>query len=97
MPYSGKIDTGAAQVVIPIDVVSDLGLRRHGFWAVKAFDGKVSRLPVYLIEVHLGEFSFANVPCVACERNTVLLGRSVLNHLVITLDGPKQELVVHAA
>ena len=84
----GKLDTGAAISIIPLRLVHELGLSSHRrIWA-GSYDGTYSRREVYYARFLIESREFNAVRCLAIERETVLLGRNVLNRLVILLDGP---------
>ena len=43
---------------------------------------------LYMVQVQIGEFTLRGVKAVASRTgNEVILGRDVLNHLIVTLDG----------
>ena len=84
----GKLDTGADSLVIPLEVAERLGLESFGNVPVRGYDGSITRRPVYYAHVVVEGFEFKAVRCLATERVTVLVGRSILNRLIVTLDGP---------
>jgi len=55
-------------------------------WA-RSYDASYSLRPVYFVRFVLERYELAAVQCLAAERDTVLVGRNVLNRFVITLDG----------
>jgi hypothetical protein len=59
------------------------------------FESEVKHLPVYLVEVILHDLPPIEVRAVLGGREPyVLLGRDVLNHLRIVLDGPQLSLEI---
>jgi predicted aspartyl protease len=94
IPYKGKLDTGADSVVLPLELTQSIGLRIHGFRNATDFAGRTIRLPRYFVDIHIEGRLFLSVACIATNRETVLLGRSVLNRLVVSLNGPELELTI---
>jgi len=84
---AGKLDTGADIAVIPESVPAQLGLSAWGRTRATAFDGSVSTRPVYYVDMLVEGVHLSGVRCVASRRNSVLLGRNVLNCFLITLNG----------
>lgn len=84
-----KLDTGADTTVVPNGIVQRLGLTARSYAWLRSYDGSYSRRPVYYARLDLSGFVLFAVRCVAAERDTVLLGRNVLNRFTITLDGKR--------
>jgi len=83
----GKLDCGADITVIPDRLVTELDLSpRSHVWA-RSFDGSFSRRAVYYVRMSVEGFGVPIARCIAAERDDVLLGRNVLNHFILTLDG----------
>jgi hypothetical protein len=50
---------------------------------------------IYSLDIGVGNLRMPSVEVVADERGTeVILGRNVLNRLIVTLDGPKRVLEI---
>ena len=86
-PMRGRLDTGAGMTVIPEDVPLQLGLSPHGRTWTTSFDGSRTNRALYYIGVRVEGVFLPSIRCVAANRHDVLLGRNVLNHFLITLDG----------
>lgn len=57
--------------------------------------GERRTVDVYLLDVGIGDIRLPLIEGVADERGSeVILGRNVLNKLIVTLNGPKQELEI---
>ncbi len=84
-----QLDTAADRTVIPGALVEQLGLVPLDELPVAGFGGQVFLLPTYRVEL-----AIRNLPSAAREvfahpgEPFVLLGRDVLNHHRIVLDGP---------
>ncbi len=73
--------------VIPEELLLQLGLSPHGRTWTTSFDGSRTNRDLYYVGVSVEGFALPSVRCVAASRDDVLLGRNVLNHFPITLDG----------
>ncbi len=87
-PVSGKLDTGANITVLPQSLVTGLQLRPRARGWTRSFDASYSHRSVYYARMVVEGLDLPAVRCVAAARSDVLLGRNVLNHFVIKLDGP---------
>ena len=83
-----QLDTAADISVIPQAVVDALALPRYGRVLAEGYNGDTAVLTTYLASVELGGYQLSPVEVVAMERETVLLGRDIVNRLCILLDGP---------
>jgi len=85
-----KLDSGASLTVIPSDFVQRWGLRQRGTVRLRAYNGHVSRGPIYWVDLIIGTWHFPMVRVTGAKRTNVLLGRDVLNQMRIVHDGPQQ-------
>jgi predicted aspartyl protease len=83
----GKLDTGAGLTVVPQRTVALLALSPHREVWARSYETSYSLRPVYFVRFVLEGHQIAVVQCLAVERETVLIGRNVLNRFIITLDG----------
>jgi predicted aspartyl protease len=84
------VDSGADRTVIPSRFVSGLGLVQMGQLTIAGFGGQISQSPTYLVEVTIRKAKPVVVVALASEGESyVLLGRDVLNHFRVVLDGPQ--------
>jgi predicted aspartyl protease len=83
----GKLDTGAAMTVIPKDIVSALHLEQMGDVLCQGYDGVETLRPLYYVALEVTGYHFPIVEVMASPRRDVLLGRDVLNHFILTLNG----------
>jgi predicted aspartyl protease len=83
----GKLDTGADLTVIPERLLVPLGLSAKGQVWTRSYDGTYSQRAVYYVAMAIEGHRLPTVRCIAADRDTVLVGRKVLNRFVLTLDG----------
>jgi predicted aspartyl protease len=91
------VDTGAARLVLPVDVVRALGIRIQGQQLATYADGRQEVLgltEVLIVEV-LGFVSLQ--PALVVTGTEVLIGQAVLEELDLLVDCKRQRLVVHTA
>jgi len=93
----GKLDTGASFTVIPQRLVEQLGLTPQAHLWAKSYDGNYSRRAVYYIRVTIEGHALPSVRSIATERETVLVGRNVLNDFVVVLDGKNLRFELNVA
>lgn len=91
-----QIDTAADRTVIPGTLVERLGLVPLDELPVAGFGGQVFLLATYLVELTIRNASPLAVEVLAHPAEPyVLLGRDILNHFRLILDGP--ELILDIA
>jgi predicted aspartyl protease len=83
------LDTGADISVIPRAIADELGVavRRSGI-LLQAYDGNQTPALVADVSVEVGSYRFHGTFVVA-EADYGILGRNILNLLLLTLDGPR--------
>jgi len=82
-----KIDSGASMSVLPQTAVTDLALEPTGDVLASGYDRRVALLPTYNVTFEIEGYAVQDVEVAASPRSDVLLGRDVLNHFILTLDG----------
>jgi predicted aspartyl protease len=82
-----KIDSGAAMSVLPQTAVADLTLEPTGDVLARCFDRQVTLRPTYSVTFDIEGYTFQDVEVTASPRQDVLLGRHILNHFILTLNG----------
>ncbi|MBI3761190.1 MAG: hypothetical protein HY260_04930 [Chloroflexi bacterium] len=82
-----QFDTGADISAIPESLVTELDLVFAGDLLVLGYDSVPARVPMYYLGVELADVRLSPVKFIAADRSNVLIGRDVLQHFVLTLDG----------
>jgi hypothetical protein len=89
------LDSGADISCLPKAVVDVLGLTvGDRSYEVMAYDHSVREWATVHAEVQFLRGHFKGL-FVVLEQDTGVLGRNILNHLVVTLDGPRLEWDAH--
>lgn len=73
--------------VLPQTVVAELALEPTGDVLASGYDRKVTLLPTYSVTFEVESYTIQDVEVTVSPRKDVLLGRDVLNHFILTLDG----------
>ncbi len=87
------IDTGADVTLVPAAIVRQLRLPRVDTIIVSGFGGARLRADVYAATLELGG---TQVVARVVGSDEALLGRDVLEKIVLELDGPRSQLTVQA-
>ena len=96
-PLYAFVDTGADITLIPIHYVRQLRLRRDDFRFLRSQWGERRSVSIYSLDMGIDVFTLPAVAVVGDEQSEeIVLGRNVLNKLMLTLNGPKQFLEVSA-
>ncbi|MFP4057363.1 MAG: retropepsin-like aspartic protease [Candidatus Brocadiia bacterium] len=91
------IDTGADITLLPPMAVERLGVRplpQHRY-EVMGFDGTTTLAPVVVLDMVFLDMTFRGRYLVA-QHAQGILGRDVLNHVALLLDGPRQQWTQHS-
>lgn len=90
-----QVDSAADRTVFPQSLIDDLGATATGAISLLGFGGTPSTCLLYEVLVALRSLSAIRVEVIAhADEPWILLGRDVLNHYKITLDGPSLRLVI---
>ncbi len=90
------IDSGADISVVPISLARQLRLPRVGVVRVSGFRDGGAETPTYAASVFLPAPGGAHTIEVVADGHELLLGRDVLNHCRLLLDGPAGRLILLA-
>jgi hypothetical protein len=92
----GKLDSGADVCGIPDSLIDHLDIAPVRASRAAGFAGDLREVIVYRIDLELAGTSIERVEAIATRRPYVIVGRNVLKHFVLRLDGPKDELELRA-
>ena len=103
-PHSGAtvsdvpllVDTGADVIMLPRQAVERLGvpLLADQRYELIGFDGSKSFAPVVMLDMLFLRRAFRG-RYLLLEEERGILGRDILNHVTVLLDGPRQQWVEH--
>lgn len=85
----GKIDTGADLCAVPERLVAELDLPPVRVVRAAGFGGGLQEATVYRIDVTLDGHTFPRVEALVTRRPYAIIGRNVLRHFVVRVDGPR--------
>jgi predicted aspartyl protease len=92
----GKLDSGGDICAVPLSVIEELDLPPVRKVRAAGFAGELVTATVFMMDLVLADMTFSSVEALATRRPYVIVGRSVLRHFVLRLDGPKSELHLSA-
>lgn len=91
---SGVIDTGATRLVLPQEVVKELGLHISGQMAVRYADQRVSKRKIALdVQLRLLDRESTFTAIVEPRRKDALIGAIVLEELDLIVDCARQRVI----
>ena len=91
------VDSGADATLIPSAILRTLGADFVGFTQVQEAHGSEYSLSAYHIGIRVGSHLFRFVRVLADNAGEeIILGRNVLNQLVVTLNGPGATTLIAA-
>ena len=94
-PLRAFVDTGADVLLVPLRYIEPLCAQIDNRKTLRSQWGEPRKVDVYVLDVGIGDLRFPVIEVVADEVNDeVVLGRSVLNRLTVTLHGPKQMIEI---
>lgn len=89
------VDTGADATIIPVRQLRQVSARRQRKAWMRAPMGTPILVDTYAISVQLGAFTQAHLEVVGNTwDDETLVGRDILNHLSLTLNGPAYSVIV---
>ena len=89
------VDSGADATLIPISYLRQIRARLSRKTWMRGTTGERILIDLYPISLRLGSFMQAHLEVVGdTENNEIILGRDVLNHLSVTLNGPASSVEI---
>ena len=93
---SALLDTGSDATIVPEYVERDLGLAATEPGLAQGILGPVSAEPRFIAFVSVEQDPPHKVKVLRWAGSFAILGRDILNHYVITLDGPNQTFTINS-
>lgn len=83
----GELDSGADISVVPQRVVDELQLIPRRVMVAQGYDGAQNQWATYVVDLEVEGHLIDYVEVIALPRQDAILGRDVLNHFIVTLNG----------
>lgn len=94
-PFKAFVDTGADSSMIPIQHIRQLGLKFETRKYLRSQWGESRRVNMYRVDLGIGNILLPAVEVVGDDRSDeLIIGRNVLNKLILTLNGLRQTLEI---
>ena len=85
------VDTGADGTIVPVHHLGEIGARRAIEANLRSQWGERRSVFLYLIDLQVGESTLSGIYVIGDELGQeTVLGRNILNHLWLSLDGPAE-------
>jgi hypothetical protein len=82
------IDYGADATIIPLRYLKQIGARKAGQRQMRAITGQSHEVDMYVVSLEMAGHLTGRLPVIADRQNVeMIVGRDVLNHFVVTLNG----------
>lgn len=90
-PLVALVDTGADITLVPLAHLEQIGAPELDEVRLRSHWGSYSTVTTYLVDIEMGAGTQPDVEVVGdLHSDTILLGRNVLNKLLLLIDGPHQ-------
>lgn len=94
-PVSALVDSGADVTIVPTSIPEMLGTESDNDKLIRAYSGDARIVQMYYLDIGIGEHRYPAVMVAADPQvEQAMIGRNLLNKLIVTLNGPKQELEI---
>jgi hypothetical protein len=94
-PFRAIVDSGADAALIPIAMLKQLGAQAWDEVMLRGPWGERRRIYTYIVDVHIYGRVFPGIEVVGDTLGeTIVLGRTLLNKLILLLDGPDTTLYI---
>lgn len=90
----GKLDSGADLCALPEDVIAELDLAPVRAVRAAGFAGTLQDAILYHCAIELAGYRFEHLEALPTRRRYAILGRNLLRHVVVRLDGPRSTLTL---
>jgi len=94
-PFRAIVDSGADATLIPIEMLKQLGAQAWDEALLRGPWGERRRVYTYIVDVRIYGQVFPGIEVVGDNKGeTIVLGRNLLNKLILLLDGPDTTLYI---
>jgi predicted aspartyl protease len=81
------LDTGAEVSVLPTEILTTLQIPKASSMSVESWDGSPTLVTTYIVTLGIADARLDSIEVVAAPMPYAILGRDVLNHFILTLNG----------
>lgn len=97
LALSGLVDSGADATMIPLRHLHEVGAIKRRYVRIRTISGQLTGSNLYTISLQFAHYKRNRIDVVGnVESDEVIIGRDILNHLVITLDGLANVVLVES-
>ncbi len=96
VPIQAKIDTGTDISALPESIVAYLNLPIVSKLIVEGYDGRQTTVSTYAAVLEIATVRFRSQEFIAIPEAHALLGRDILNHFYVLLNGPGLNLQIQS-
>lgn len=94
-PIQALVDTGADVSIVPLHYIEPLNVQVDNRKYLRSQWGERRQVDTYWLDVGIGELRLPAIEIVADELGEdIIIGRNILNNLLVTLDGPNRLLEI---
>lgn len=91
------VDTGADATIIPRNILNSIDARRIDTRFARNVDGSRYPVKLYSVKITIGPYTVFNIDAIANEHTVeTILGRDVLNQLIVNLNGIEKIISVES-
>lgn len=83
----GLLDTGAEVSVLPFEILTALQIPKASNMSVESWNGSPTLVNTYIVTLEVADAHLDSIEVVAAPMQYAILGRDVLNHFILTLNG----------
>jgi predicted aspartyl protease len=94
LAIEGKLDSGADLCALPEDVVDELDLAPVRSVRAAGFGGTLQDALLYHCAIELAGHRVEHLEALSTRRRYAIIGRNLLRHVVLRLDGPRNVLTL---
>jgi predicted aspartyl protease len=89
------IDSGADATLIPLKTLQAVKARKMDTRWARNISGVRYRVAMYIVTLSIGTLTFPDIDVIANQQtDEIVIGRDILNQLIVTLNGPIQRVVI---
>lgn len=88
------IDTGADNTIVPLTLLNALKAPYLETYRMRGITGTAQSVDLFGVSMEIGGHLIRGVHAIGINTNEPILGRDILNRLVLILDGPNETLEI---